>query len=153
MPDRRAVLAFLVAPLVAPIGYWLGATALGVVRMMQGQISAPSPTNLVTSLFWVVVVGALPAYAAGLGAGVPLYLALRRTRWLRRAVVLPLGGALGVVTAMLMAPQLRGELFSIPLPPWAGAALGVASAEAFWRLRRGAGDDGRPPGTRASAVP
>ena len=151
MPDRRLVRAFLLAPLVAPLGYWLGAIGWGVARSLQGQAQLPSATSVVTMLGLTLAAGAPPAYATALVGGVPLYFVLRHTHWMRRAVVLPLGAVLGATTAVLMAPQLRGDLFSIPLPPWAGAALGLASAEAFWRLRRGT--DEERPGTRAPAAP
>jgi hypothetical protein len=36
--------------------------------------------------------------------------------------------------APLLAPHLRGELFSIPFPWWAGGLLGLAVAAAFGSL-------------------
>ena len=84
----------------------------------------------------VLVAGTPIAYAAALVGGLPIYLALRRAGLARRVPLLIGGAVLGAVVALLLAPQLRGDLFSIPLPPWVGVILGVAAAETFWRMVR-----------------
>ena len=74
------------------------------------------------------------AAAAALLIGAPIYLLLRR-----RGAVVPttfwlVGAVIGAAVAVLLAPQLRGELFSISFPWWAGVLLGLLSAEVFRRL-------------------
>ena len=44
------------------------------------------------------------------------------------------GGIIGAAVALLLRPSLRGELFSIPVPAWAGALVGLVTAEVFVRL-------------------
>jgi hypothetical protein len=77
-------------------------------------------------------------YGVTLVLGVPAYLLLRRlgvatrwTLWMTAALV-------GAVLSRFIAPQLRSELITIPFPWWAGAAFGLLTAEAFWRLASGA---------------
>ena len=44
------------------------------------------------------------------------------------------GGCVGCIVSFGLAPYLRGELFSILFPWWAGSLLGITSAEVCWRL-------------------
>ena len=141
MRSRRTPLnAFLLAPLAAPLGYWLGLLVWGgIVAARRGEQSAPTMHGALHVLGLSLAMGAPVAYATALVGGLPVYLALKRAGWLGRAPLWIAGAALGWIVARLMAPSLRGELFSIPFPPWSGAALGVVVAEVFWRLHPRAG--------------
>ena len=127
---RRLLLAFLVAPLAAPLTYMLAAI---VVQLLgPGGMSAVSVRDLGLAVF---AVGAPLAYAATLAVGAPAYFALRALGLVRRWTIWLGAAAIGVVVALALAPHLRGDLFSIPFPWWLGALVGVASAEVFWRVR------------------
>jgi hypothetical protein len=122
--------AFLVAPLVAP--------ALCVAGLLLIELAAvgsiPSVRSGVSLVFGVFAVGTPIAYAAALLAGAPIYYLLRRIGLVRRWTLWAGGFAIGVTVALLLAPALRGELFSIPFPWWAGGTLGLACAEVFLRM-------------------
>jgi hypothetical protein len=126
----RARRAFLVAPLVAPITC---AAAL-VLGELVSQGSIPSARSAFSLVLGVFAVGAPLAYAAALVAGWPVYALLRRFGAVHRWTMWLGGAAIGAGVALLLAPLLRGELFSIPFPWWAGGLLGVATAETFWRI-------------------
>jgi len=126
----RPLKAFLVAPLVAPTVCAAGL----LIAELAARGSIPSARSGLSLVLGVFAVGTPLAYAATLVAGAPLYIALRRIGGLRRWTLWTGGVAIGIAVALLLAPALRGELFSIPFPWWAGGLLGLASAEAFWRL-------------------
>jgi hypothetical protein len=88
------------------------------------------------SLVMILAFGAPIAYAATLVFGVPVYWFLDRRNALRGVPIVATGAAAGLVTALVVEPQFRGELFSIPLGPWRGMALGAATALVFWWLSR-----------------
>jgi len=133
----RVVRAFLLAPLAAPTAYAAAVIAAALVGDSMSSGAAPQfgrgGVDLVLGTF---AVGAPIAYGAMLVAGVPAYFALRRLGALTRWTLWASAAAIGAVTALLMAPRLRGDLFSIPFPWWVGALLGLVSAEALWRLGR-----------------
>ena len=128
---RRLLLAFLVAPLAAPTAFVLTALAVEVM----GSSSTPSVQAAFSLALGVFAVGAPVAYAATLVAGAPTYFALLGLGLVRRWTVLLGAAAIGVVVAMALSPRLAGDLFSVKLPWWAGALLGLVSAEVFWRVR------------------
>ncbi len=127
---RRVVVASLVAPLATPLLYWLGLVG-GMVadRARWNQL----PDSAVTLLPLVAYAAAPTAYVATVAALGLLWL-VRRFGALTLYRTVLVGALVGTVTAAIMQPGLRGELFSIPLPPWEGALLGAASAAAWWRL-------------------
>ena len=129
---KRLLLAFLVAPLAAPVAYVLGTLAVELVR--RGK--APSALSILDLLIGVFTLGAPCAYVAALVAGAPIYFVLRRLGLLTRWTVWLAGAAIGAAGALALAPYLRGELFSIRFPWWVAALLGLASAEVFWRMQR-----------------
>ena len=128
---KRLLLAFLVAPLAAPVAYVLG--TLMVELFSRGK--APSALSILDLLIGVFTLGAPCAYVAALVAGVPIYFVLRRLGLLSRVTVWLGGAAIGAAGALALAPYLRGELFSIRFPWWVAALLGLASAEVFWRMQ------------------
>ena len=132
LPPRPVLRAFVLAPLTAPLAYWVGLIAWGVIRAGVGGM--PGVEGALRLLGWVLAVGAPIAYGAALVGGVPVYVVLRRRGRLGRAPLWIAGAAIGSIVAMLLAPGLRSDLFSIPFPWWAGALLGVLVAEAFRRL-------------------
>ena len=134
MHDRRTLRAFLIAPLVAPATYAGSLIVLGIVRGMLGKGASPRAGSILTLVGAVAAIGVPIAYVATVVVGVPAFVVLRRVSALSRAPLLAVGGITGIAVAILIAPQLRGELFSIPFPWWAGALVGIASAEVFWRL-------------------
>ena len=128
---RRLLLAFLIAPLAAPTAFVL--TALAVE--MMGSSSTPSVRAAFSLAFAVFAVGAPVAFVATLVAGAPTYFALLTLGLVRRWTVWLGAAAIGAGVAMALSPRLAGDLFSVELPWWAGALLGMVSAEVFWRVR------------------
>jgi hypothetical protein len=128
---KRLLLAFLVAPLAAPVAYVLGTLMVELFR--RGK--APSALSILDLLIGVFTLGAPCAYVAALVAGAPIYFLLRRLGLLSRMTVWLGGAAIGAAGALALAPYLRGELFSIRFPWWVAALLGLASAEVFWRMQ------------------
>jgi hypothetical protein len=136
MIDRRTLRAFLIAPLAAPAAYATGLIIIELTRGMFGNGGSVSFKSLFLLVAMVAAIGSPIAYGAALAVGIPAFVLLRRANVLSRASLLAVGAATGIAVALIVAPQLRGELFSIPFPWWAGALVGVASAEAFWRMMR-----------------
>lgn len=128
---KRLLLAFLVAPLAAPVAYVLGTLMVELFRRRK----APSALSILDLLIGVFTLGAPCAYVAALVAGAPIYFVLRRLGLLSRMTVWLGGAAIGAAGALALAPYLRGELFSIRFPWWVAALLGLASAEVFWRMQ------------------
>jgi hypothetical protein len=128
--SARTLRAFLLAPLAAPVAY---AVTL-LLGTLVGRGATPSMRSAFDIVLAVFAAGVPLAYAAALVAGGPVYLLLRRLGLVRRWTLWPAGAAIGTTVALLIAPSLRGDLFSIRFPWWAGALLGVVSAEAFLRL-------------------
>ena len=129
--------ALAVAPLAAPLLYWAGALAFALADPNRRHAALQDPLG---GLGYILIGGAPIAYAATLVASVPaIWLVRRGGRW-TLAALLVLGGLIGLVAALVLRPHLRGELFSIILPPLAGAALGALSAGVFWWLAPRAGN-------------
>ena len=123
--------AFVVAPLVTPILYWAGTLALALADPNRRRMALQAPLG---GAGYILAVGAPIAYAATIVAAVPAIWLLRHAgRWALRAMLL-LGGIVGLVTAVVLSPYLRGELFSVILSPLGGAGLGALSAGVFWWL-------------------
>src|SRR5512132_4716075 len=105
---RRELTAAAVAPLLAPLGYWLALTIYGFARWALEQrkygVRFPSLADLLRPLGLIVVVGAPIAWAAAL-VGLPLYLVARHAGGGgplgpgQRAAVLVGGAAIGLVVA------------------------------------------------------
>lgn len=127
--------AFLLAPLAAPTAFaasWI--TAAFAISFARGRWPPGFNRGGVDMVLATFALGAPLAYAAMIVAGLPIYFALRRFGALNRWTLWAAAAGIGVVVARLIAPQLRGELFSIPFPWWAGALLGLVTAEVFLRL-------------------
>lgn len=134
------LVAFLVSPLVAPLAFVIAALGIQVVK--SGAPSTRSAADLVMAVF---ALGTPLAYLATFVAGAPMYFTLRARGLVRHWTVWLGGTMIGTAVAIALSPHLRGELFSVRFPSWAGALLGVASAEVFWRiggLRSNGGRDG-----------
>jgi hypothetical protein len=130
----RLARAFLVAPLAAPAACTV---ALVGGDFLQGIFGGPSSHSLRAALglaAGIFAVGIPLAYAATLVAAVACLFIFRTRGSLSRPVLWALGAVVGCATALVISPILRGELFSIPFPWWAGALLGLCSAETLWRL-------------------
>jgi hypothetical protein len=89
----------------------------------------------------VAAIGVPVAYAAAILGAVPVYVMLRRLGAVSPLTLWVSGAAIGSVVAVLLAPQLKSELFSIPFPLWAGALLGLLCAEVFRRLLTAGGTE------------
>jgi hypothetical protein len=131
---RRLLRAFLVAPLAAPAGYSAGLALLGLTGVLAGRASIPSIGSLVDVAGMIAAIGVPVAYAAAFVGAAPVYFVLRRLGIVSTLTLLMTGTTIGVVVAVLLAPRLKGELFSIPFPIWVGALLGLLCADVFRRL-------------------
>jgi hypothetical protein len=131
---RRLILAFLIAPVVAPAAYAAALVALIAGQAVFGSASLSSIGGAGEIVAVVAAIGVPVAYAAALFLGAPIYLLLRRSGRATPSMLWSAGAAIGAAVAALLAPRLRGELFSIRFPLWAGILLGILSAEVFRRL-------------------
>jgi hypothetical protein len=129
----KVLKAFLVAPLAAPLVYWVTSLASAFADSARRNAAFHS---LMSSFAVVMAFGSAVAYAVTLVFGGVVYWLLARDRPLPLAPTLIVGAVAGFVTAILLQPQLRGELFSIPLGPVRGAVMGLASALVFWWFLR-----------------
>ena len=129
---KRLLLAFLVAPLAAPVAYVVGTLCVELLRR-GSALSARSVLDLLVGVF---TLGAPSAYAAALVFGVPTYFLLRWSGALSRWTLWIAGAAIGAAGALALEPYLRGGFVSIRFPWWVAALLGIASAEVFWRILR-----------------
>ena len=128
---RRALLrALLIAPLAAPAAY----AAVILVAEFFASRSMPSVASIFQLVLGVFALGGTLAYGATVLVGLPLFLVLRRFGLASRLTVWPTAGVIGSAVAVLLAPSLRGDLFSIRFHWWTGALLGVLSAEVFLQL-------------------
>jgi len=127
---KRLLLAFVVAPLAAPVAYVVGTLAVEFFRRGY-TLKAFSALDLVIGTF---TLGAPCAYVAALVLGAPTYFVLRRLGLLSRWTLWFAGAAIGAAGAFALAPYLRGDLFSIRFPWWVAALLGLVSAEVFWQV-------------------
>ena len=135
LSERAGVVrACLIAPLAAPVACVVALLDVSVANAVFRQASLPTPAAAFDVVIGVFAVGTPLAYAAALLVGLPAVLILRRGGLLSRWTLWAVGGCLGTVVSFGSAPYLRGELFSIPFPWWAGSLLGITSAEACWRL-------------------
>jgi ABC-type glycerol-3-phosphate transport system permease component len=99
-----------------------------------GSSRFPPPKSAGELMLVVAAIGLPTSYGTALLAGAPIYLVLRRVGAVT-PLALWIGGAImGCGVALLLAPRLRGGLFSIPFPLWVGCLLGLLSAEVFRRL-------------------
>lgn len=128
---KRLLLAFLVAPLAAPVAYILGAIVVGLI-VRGSWMTSRALQDLFIGVF---TLGGPTAYVAEIVAGVPAYFLLRALGMVHRWTLWLAGAAIGAAGALALAPYLRGDLFTIRFPWWVAALLGVASAELFWRVR------------------
>ncbi|HET7188478.1 MAG TPA: hypothetical protein VFI52_09995 [Gemmatimonadaceae bacterium] len=133
-PGTDLLPAFLVAPLGAPLAYALGLLATSVFGASQGRGTMPTAHGVLEIVGLSFMLGAPLSYGVTFIAGAAIVLWMRRGRRVRRPALLALGAALGCVVAFAIAPQLRGDLFTIPFPWWTGALLGALTAELFWRF-------------------
>jgi hypothetical protein len=128
---KRLLLAFLVAPLAAPLAYVVGTLTVELVAR-RSSLSVLSTLDLLIGVF---TLGAPCAYVAALVVGAPTYFVLGRLGLLTRWTIWLAGAAIGAVGALALAPYLQGDPFSIRFPWWVAALLGLVSAEVFWRIR------------------
>jgi apolipoprotein N-acyltransferase len=131
---NRFTRASLTAPLTAPLLYYSIAIVAAILDPVR---RASAGLNLFSGLALVLAFGAPVAYAATFALGLPLLWLVRRVAPLTLARVILVGFLVGLGVAMGLAPWLRGELISIPLPPLQGGLLGSASAAVWYWLAFG----------------
>src|SRR5437899_12590378 len=112
---KRVVRASLIAPLTAPLLYYAMAMVAALIDPVR---QASAGQSMFTGLAPVLALGAPVAYAATFVIALPLLWIVRRVASLTLARTILVGFLVGVVVATALAPWLRGELVSIPLPPW-----------------------------------
>ncbi len=125
----RPLKAFVLAPLTAPTLYWF--ISLGSAIADPNRRYAAF-NGLLTSFAAVMAFGAPISYAATFAFGGPAYVLLTRHNVLRLGPIMLVGTFAGLITAVVVQPHLRGELFSVALGPFYGVTLGGASAFVFW---------------------
>jgi hypothetical protein len=130
---RRLIRAFLLAPLVAPAAYAVVLLVISVGRSIVGH-GGGSLSAIAGIVGLVAIIGTPIAYVSALAAGFPAYLVLRRVGLVSHLWIALVGAAIGVAAAIVIQPQVRGEMISFLFPMWVGGLLGLVSAEAFWRL-------------------
>jgi hypothetical protein len=133
---KRPVWASLIAPLTTPVLYYAAAF---VVAFLDPVRRASIGHNLFSGLVVVMAVGAPIAYVATVAAGLPALWIVRRLGPLTIGRTVLVGLVAGIAVAILLAPSLHGELFSIPLAPWHGGLLGAATAAVWYWLAFGQG--------------
>jgi len=131
---KRLVIAFVVAPLAAPAAYEVSIAAVMLARVVFTGASLSSIAGARDAFIAVAAVGIPVAYGAALLAGLPIYLFLRRRGPITAPALRTAGAVIGALVALLIAPRLRGGLFSISFPVWAGILLGLLCGEVFRRL-------------------
>ena len=141
---RRTLEALAIAPLTAPVLYWIGS----LVPVIADPDRHLSLRSAVGGLGIILLAGGLVAYLAALVGATPALVMLRRWNVGAYPGVLGIGAIVGAATAFVLRPFLRGDLFSIILTPWQGAGLGCASAGVFcWlNLRSRNGHSSGEPG-------
>jgi hypothetical protein len=136
----RLAVATLLAPLAAPALYVAGTVAAQLIDPIR---RANGFGNLAEGIGVVFAAGAPVAYGATVLALPVLWVVGRlaaRGRsgsafaWLTGRRTVLVGFATGATVAWALEPWLRGEMFSIPLPRWAGGTIGAATAAVWWRL-------------------
>lgn len=130
---NRFVRATLIAPLTAPVLYWAGT---GAVAAADPDRRADVVPNLFHDLPVVMVWGAPVAYVVTVAVALPALWLLRRHGPLTAERTVAVGLVVGLLTGLILAPQLRGDLITVPMGPWIGVALGAASAAVWWLLAR-----------------
>jgi hypothetical protein len=125
--------AFLLAPMTAPVVYWLWMVGTAIVQGPSSRLAdAPGALPIIMAF------GLPVAYAAAALAGAPAYVVARRLGERGGFAVAIVGAVTGAVVSLLLAPYFRGELFSIPLPVSLSAGIGAVTAFVWWRVARGA---------------
>src|SRR5260221_4332122 len=121
----RIVRATVIGPLVVPLLYWTaslaGALADSGRRGYAGQ-------NLWSGLAFVFAFATPVAYAATLALGLPALWLVRHLWRLTLATAVVVGLVVGSGVAAVLAPNVRGEPVSVPLPAWGGAPPGPPAA-------------------------
>lgn len=136
-PTRAQLLyAVLLAPSVAPAVYFAGMMAYTLARAAKGLAPVPTARDVREELGFEFIFGAAVAYVATLAA-LPAVLWLRHAGRFARGPVIALGAVVGLITARVLAPQLRTDAYRIWLPWWMGAAMGTVCAAVFWRVANG----------------
>ncbi len=118
---RRMILAFVVAPLVAPAAVWL--TFL-INALITAQFSELGKVFL--ALPGVLALGAPVAWAVTVVGGVPLYLLLRRAGYLRLIPLMACGALLGALLFRIV--------YQSPLELVVCALGGAGAGFVFWYI-------------------
>ena len=128
----RLLRALFIAPMTAPIWFWLRA-AVGVLLDSSRRDSVLPHGG--TAFLVVIAVGAPIAYAAALVAFAPAAWWLRRHRdWIGGLGCAGIGAVVGAALATVLQPWFRGELVSVPLPATVGAECGLVAGGVFWAV-------------------
>ena len=121
---RRTILAFLTAPLAAPLLWW-------ALQLVRGDSGATGVLDALSGLALITLVAMPFAYGATLLLGLPVYLMIQRWSKLRPWHPVLVGAALGaVVFPLTHRLPVTLEMMLI------GMALGTAVGATFWWLFR-----------------
>ena len=94
---RRAILAFIMAPLVAPAAVWLTFLINALITAQFSELG-----RILLALPGILALGAPVAWAVAVLGGVPLYLLLRRAGYLRLVPLMACGALLGALMFRIM---------------------------------------------------
>lgn len=124
MNNRRVVLAFLVAPLVAPLTAFVYLIVFGDVTspgIIGGEI--PSVARFLTLLLFSIVLGAWPAYFVTVLFGLPIYIYVR-FRWGLSFWPITIGVTLSPIMA-LWVTTIVGNFRSYKFSPYSDESLDI----------------------------
>jgi hypothetical protein len=113
---RHGIRASLIAPLAAPLIFWL--------RYLAAVDGLPA----------ILAFGSVIAYGAMLTMGLPALALLALFNALTLFRTLALGIAAGLAVAHVFQVGQQGALFPVMLPYWLGGVIGAGCAALWWRL-------------------
>jgi hypothetical protein len=129
---RHPIRGLLIAPIVAPLAYWIGVMANAWVNDVRLDWF-----RALRELAMIAAFGLPIAYAATLVWGAPVLYALHRIGWLRAETLIVAGAIGGTVVALLIAYEQQGALLRMHMPLSGGAALGALVAGMCWWIGQG----------------
>jgi hypothetical protein len=130
---RQQLRGLIIAPIVAPVGYWL---AMAIAAAARGE--SFSIRHAVRELGVILLFGMPVAYVAAFGFGLPSLMLLERLGQLRAWIVAMVGIVAGILVFGVFELKPHGDLFRVRMPLVLAASLGGLAGAVYWRLVRSA---------------